>query len=79
MNIVEVKDRVGDRLCICGNIDVDLLSRGTPEEIAALVRERYEQLGDRGGWCLGSSNSVPDYARADNYISMVKTLLELEA
>ena len=79
MDIVEVKQRVGDKLCLCGNIDVDLLSRGTPEEISALVKKRMEQLGDGGGWCLGSSNSVPDYAKIDNFIAMVKTGLEAGA
>lgn len=76
MDIVEVKDRVGDRLCLCGNVDVDILARGTPEDISALVRRRHEQLAHRGGWCLGSSNSVPDYAKLENYIAMVKTGLE---
>lgn len=76
MDIVEVKQRVGDRLCVCGNIDVDLLARGKPEQIAALTRTRLEQLGPGGGYCLGSSNSVPDYAKVDNYLTMVKTALE---
>lgn len=76
MDIVEVKDRVGDRLCLCGNIDVDLLARGTTEEIEKLVRRRHGQLAPGGGWCLGSSNSVPDYAKVENYIAMVRTGLE---
>lgn len=77
MDIVELKDRFGDRLCLCGNVDVDLLARGTPDDIVALVRKRFGQLAHRGGWCLGSSNSVPDYARLDNYVAMVKTGLEM--
>jgi len=76
MDIVELKDRVRDRLCLCGNIDVDLLARGTPEQVSALVRKRLDQLGNRGGYALGSSNSVPDYAKLANYVAMVQTALE---
>jgi uroporphyrinogen decarboxylase len=79
MDIVEVKQRVGDRLCLCGNIDVDILSRGSVEEVRALVRKRLEQLGPGGGYCLGSSNSVPDYALVENYLAMVETTLEFRA
>jgi uroporphyrinogen decarboxylase len=76
MDIVELKDKVGDRLCLCGNIDVDLLTRGTPEQVAALVRKRLGQLGSRGGYAIGSSNSVPDYVPLANYLAMVETSLE---
>lgn len=72
MEITEVKDRVGDRLCVCGNIDVDLLARGTADEVRALTLQRLEALAPRGGYCLGSSNSVPDYCRLDNYLAMVQ-------
>ena len=33
MDIVAVKRKYGDRLALLGNIDVDLLTRGSPEEI----------------------------------------------
>ena len=76
MEIKEVKERVGDRLCLCGNIDVDVLSRGTPEQVQAKVRQRLSEVAPGGGYCLGSSNSVPDFARVENYLMMVKTALE---
>lgn len=79
MDIVELKDHVGDRLCLCGNIDVDLLARGTPGQVAALVEKRIGALGGRGGYCLGSSNSVPDYVRVENFLAMVETADRLNA
>lgn len=77
MDIREVKERVGGKLCLCGNIDVDLISRGTPESVADLVKKRIEQVAPGGGYCLGSSNSVPDYANVENYLAMVRTALEV--
>lgn len=78
MDIFEVKRRVGDRLCLCGNIDVDMLSRGPASAVEARVRELFAGLGGGGGWCLGSGNSVPDYALLDNYLAMVRTALEID-
>lgn len=72
MDIVEVKRRVGDRVCVIGNIDVDLLARGAPEEVAALTHKRIEELAPGGGYVLGSSNTVPRYCRAENFRAMVE-------
>lgn len=71
MDIGEVKQRYGDRLCLVGNIDVDLLSRGTEEEVRAMVRQTTEKAGGNGGYCAGSGNSVPEYVRVENYLAMV--------
>jgi uroporphyrinogen decarboxylase len=76
MDIVEVKAKYGDRLSLCGNIDVDLLARGTPAEVEEQVIQRIKALAPGGGYCLCSSNSIPDYIILDNYIQMVKTALE---
>ncbi len=77
MDIAEVKARVGDRLCLCGNIEVDALARADEAEIVRQVRDRIERAAPGGGYCLGSSNSVPDYAKLENYVAMVKTALEI--
>ena len=76
MNIVEVKERYGDKLCLIGNIDVDLLSRGTVQEIKKNVIKNIEEVGFDGGYCVGSGNSVPEYVKLENYIAMVETVKE---
>lgn len=77
MDIREVKERYGDRLCVIGNIDLGYtLTRGTPGEVAAEVKERLRQVGPGGGYCLGSSNTVPDYVPTENYVAMIRTALE---
>jgi|LSQX01.2.fsa_nt_gb uroporphyrinogen decarboxylase len=72
MDAVEVKEKVGNRFCLVGNIDVDLLSRGTVEEVRTVVRERIEKLGYNGGYCVGSSNTIPPYVKVENYIAMIE-------
>lgn len=75
MDIKEVKERYGGRLAICGGVDVDVLSRGTPERIREITEDFLGSVARGGGWCAGSSNSIPDYAKVENYIAMVETVL----
>ncbi len=79
MDIIEVQRRYGSRLSLCGGVELDLLSRGTPDEVRELVRKYIEDLGPSGGWCAGSSNSIPDYASVENYQAMVETVLQYGA
>jgi len=72
MDIEYLKQTYGDKLALIGNIDVDLLARGTPEQIDEQVRERIEQLAPGGGYLLASSNSIADYAKPENYAAMLK-------
>jgi uroporphyrinogen decarboxylase len=76
MNIVEVKQRYGNKLCLIGNIDVDLLSRGTTEEIRNNVYKNIEEVGTEGSYCVGSGNSIPEYVKLENYITMIETVKE---
>jgi len=75
MDAVEVKEKEGHRFCLVGNIDVDLLSRGTEAEVRALVRDRIEKLGYNGGYCVGSSNTIPPYVKVENYKAMIEETL----
>jgi uroporphyrinogen decarboxylase len=75
MNIREVQQRYGDRLSLCGGIDVDLLTRGTPDAVRRITRSFIADLGPRGGWSAGSSNSIPEYVPVANYVAMVETVL----
>ena len=68
MDIVEVKRTYGDRLSLIGNIDLGYtLTRGTPEEVEAEVRERIRVVGEGGGYCVASSNSVTAYVPLANF------------
>jgi uroporphyrinogen decarboxylase len=72
MDIVEVKRRVQGRLCLIGNLDLGYtLTRGTPAEVEAEVRERIEALAPGGGYCVGSSNTVTEYVPVPNFRAMV--------
>ena len=71
MDIAEVKRRYGDKLCLLGNVDVDILARGSKEEIRKIVKENVENAGYNGGYCIGSGNSIPEYVVYENYIALL--------
>ncbi len=72
MDIVEIKRNYGARFCIFGNIDLDYtLTRGTIEEVEALVKKRIKELAPGGGYGLAASNSIPDYVKPENYRAMI--------
>ncbi len=72
MDIKEVKTRYGDKLCLIGHVDVDLLARGTPQEIRQKVKENIEAAGYNGGYVVGSGNSIPDYVPLKNYRALLE-------
>ncbi len=76
MDIHEVKQKVGDRLCLCGGIEVDLLARGKPDEVAEQTGHFLAEISAGGGYCAGSSNSIPEYVRVENYLAMLRTTHE---
>ena len=76
MDINDLKARIGGRVCLIGNIDLGYtLTRGTPEEVAEEVRQRIHDVAPGGGYCVGSSNSIPYYVPVPNYRAMVEAAL----
>ena len=76
MDIGEVKRRYGNKLCLLGNVDVDILSRGSTEHIRSIVKENIEKAGYKGGYCVGSGNSIPEYVNYDNYLALLSATRE---
>jgi uroporphyrinogen decarboxylase len=76
MDIAEVKEKVGDKLCLIGHVDVDLLSRGTTSEVKEQVRKNIEAAAFNGGYCVGSGNSIPEYVSFENYLAMLEAAKE---
>jgi uroporphyrinogen decarboxylase len=75
LNIKELKEKRGHQLCLCGGIDLDLLARVTPEEIKTLVRNILAVAAPGGGYCAGSSNSITEYVKVENYLAMLETVI----
>jgi len=79
MSLAQVKQRYGKRVCIVGNVSVDTLSRGTPDEVRETVRQCMTVGKPGGGYMITSSNSIPPYARAENVRAMAQAIQEFGA
>ena len=72
--IISVEDAYeewGSRIAILGGIDLDFLVRSSREEIMKRSSNLIEQTRDRGGYALGSGNSIPHYVPYENYFAML--------
>lgn len=76
MDIFELKQRFGDRLCLCGNFDINILARGTPEQTWEEVRMKMSVLKQGGGYVAASSTSIPHYVKPENFRAMVEAIRE---
>lgn len=62
----------GDRIAILGGIDLDFLCRMTAEQVKARATALLQNVGCKGGYALGSGNSIPGYVPLENYLAMLE-------
>lgn len=74
MDIFALKRDYGDRLCLIGNIDINTLSRGTPEEVREETRTKIQALAPGGGYVCASSTCIPEYAKPENFAALVQAI-----
>jgi len=74
MDIRAFKRKFGERVCILGNVNLNTLGMGTPEETYSEVRNLIMDLGPGYGYILSSGNSVPDYAKQENMLALAKAI-----
>lgn len=72
MDLGEVKEKYGDRLCLCGNIDIGLMHRGTPQEVYRASVECIRKAAYGGGYILCTSNVVEINHPLENVLAMFK-------
>ncbi|MBI4024493.1 MAG: hypothetical protein HY360_05895 [Verrucomicrobia bacterium] len=73
--IYDYKERWGDRMTLCGNIDcASVLSQGAPAEVARDTLEHLERLSVGGGYICGSSHDVDDNVPLENLRAMAETV-----
>jgi len=76
MDIRAVKRAYGGRVCLLGNVDLDLLGRGSPQDVALEVRALIRDVGPDGGYIVTSGNSLAAYLRAENVLAMSEAVQE---
>jgi uroporphyrinogen decarboxylase len=73
MDIFELNERFKGKPVLSGNVDIDLLSRGKPEQVEQAVIELLRRVAPGGGYFLSSANSVASYTTVENVKVMCET------
>jgi uroporphyrinogen decarboxylase len=72
-DLLELKETVGDRLSIMGNLPtMTLMYRGTPEDVVNESRRAIEAAGEGGGFILSTGDQCPRDTPEANLRAMVK-------
>ncbi|MHC4915960.1 MAG: uroporphyrinogen decarboxylase family protein [Planctomycetota bacterium] len=74
--VEEAYEELVGRIAVIGGIDVDFVCRSTPEAVYRRSRAMLERAADRGGYALGTGNSVPEYVPDENYFAMLTAVWE---
>ena len=64
-------DRFGKRIAIIGGVDMDILARGTEDQVRARTRQILEACASSQSYILGSGNSVANYILPRNFLAML--------
>ena len=70
MDIRWMKQIQGDRLCILGNVDLNILALGSCEDVNAEVRGLIRDIAPGGGFILSSGNCLAGYLKPENVLAM---------
>ena len=74
MDMRAVKRQYGDRLCLLGNVDLNILGLGTVEDVDQEVRELIHDVGPGGGYIVTSGNSLAGYLLPENVLALSRAV-----
>jgi uroporphyrinogen decarboxylase len=71
VDLAEVKQRVGDRVCLIGNVNCGALQTGSEQEVIDSVRYALRSGAPGGGYIFSTSNCVYTGMPLDRYDLML--------
>ena len=77
MPVEKAYEKYHDRLAIIGGIDVNFICESRPEEIYLRSKAMLERTAVRGGFALGTGNSVPEYMPDENFFALIRAALDM--
>jgi len=76
MSIEEIKKHFGGKIALIGNIDINILAKGTPKEVRSEVYKLIQKIAPGGGYAVGSGNTITSYVNISNYRAMVEAAFD---
>ena len=74
MPVEDAYEKYADKIAILGGIDIDFLCRAPQEDIVKRCRNMLSLSESRGGYALGSGNSIAKYVPLESYFAMLRTV-----
>ena len=72
--VEQFKQRWGSSVAVLGGVDVDLLSRQSPDRVRQRTGQILEACAPGGGYACGSGNSITNYVPTANFLAMLETI-----
>lgn len=73
MELRPILERYPGRIAVMGNISIDLLARGSVEQVIAEVRRTLKEVSAYGPHIMSSANTITSWVRPENYLALVNT------
>ena len=63
------------QIALLGGLDMNFVCTQSPEEVARRTRAMLERTQTRGGWAVGTGNSIPEYVPLPQYMAMIEAAI----
>lgn len=77
MPVEEAYEKYHDRIAIIGGIDVNFICESNPDEVYRRSKAMLERADDRGGFALGTGNSVPEYMPDEHFFALIRAASDI--
>jgi uroporphyrinogen decarboxylase len=76
VDMAEIKQTYGDRLCFLGAVDIKQSMQGDPDRVEAEARQRIRTLAPGGGYILAPANHLQPDVPAENVVALYRAAHE---
>ena len=73
MELDKILERYPGKITVMGNINVDLLSRGSKEDVVAATKKALATVSAVGPHIMSSANTITASVKPENFLAMVET------
>ena len=73
MELEKILEHYPGRIAVMGNVDIDLLSRGTVDEVIAETKRLLATVSRVGPHILSSANTIAPGVKPENFLAMIET------
>ncbi len=74
--VEQAYEQYGRRIAIMGGLDLHFVCSSTPDQVYSRAKAMLERAAERGGFALGTGNSVPEYVPHANYFALLRAAVE---